>query len=96
MRPASARAAWPPSTARTTRASAEDWAEHNEGMRWWLEDQQRQHDVALAQLADQEVSRIRIDLLPEAEKLRVAVDAAGNPADEDAPADNLAVKSRSR
>ncbi|MEO7035199.1 MAG: protein kinase [Polyangiaceae bacterium] len=77
-------------------SNEQDWTEHNEALQWWLENRQRQHDVAPAQLPGPDVSPIRIDLLPEAEKLRVAVDATGHPADKAALADKPAVKSRNR
>jgi serine/threonine-protein kinase len=79
-----------------------DWAEHNAGMQWWLENQQR--EVALAPGADpmalgrgvRVALRNRIDP-PETEKLRIANDSGANPAEEaeeGALADNPAVKRR--
>jgi serine/threonine-protein kinase len=84
-----------------------DWAEHNAGMQWWLESQQR--GAALARGAApmalgrgmRDASRNRSER-PEAKKLRVASDSGENPAgeaeeaQEDALADNPAVKRRRR
>jgi eukaryotic-like serine/threonine-protein kinase len=84
-----------------------DWAEHHAGTQWWLENQQRKIDLARAAVpmhldrGVRDASRKRINP-PEAEKLRVAGDFNRNPAgeaeeaEEDALADNPAVRRRGR
>ncbi|HKO49477.1 MAG TPA: protein kinase [Polyangiaceae bacterium] len=49
-----------------------DWNEHNQGMQWWLENRQQQHEPTTWK---------RIDAPPEAARLRVASDTSENPAD---------------
>ncbi|MGH7270327.1 MAG: 2TM domain-containing protein, partial [Polyangiaceae bacterium] len=84
-----------------------DWTEHNEGMKWWLENRNRRHEVALAQVADpmagdrvvREASRTGIHPLLLAEKVRVAAGTGGDQADEegeDALADHPAATPRRR
>jgi serine/threonine-protein kinase len=81
-----------------------DWAEHERGMQWWLENQKR--ELALARGADlvtlgrglPDASRSRIEP-PEPEKLRVAGDSGADPAGEageDALTDNPAVERQQR
>jgi eukaryotic-like serine/threonine-protein kinase len=88
-------------------ANADDWAEHNEGMQWWLENRQRRHEVALARAADpggrgrgarREEARRRVEPPPEPEKLRVATDTGRERAAEEeaALADDPEVKRRKR
>ena len=80
-----------------------DWAEHNAGMQWWLESQQRKMVLARGMdpvdLDSGVPDAAQNQIGPrEAEKLRVASDSAGNPAgeaegaEENARADDPAVK----
>jgi serine/threonine protein kinase len=85
-----------------------DWAQHNAGMQWWLDSQQR--EVVLARGADhsmalrggvRDASRNPIEP-PEAEKLRFASDNGGTrageaeEAEDDALADHRPLKRRRR
>jgi serine/threonine-protein kinase len=69
-------------------SNEQDFAEHNQGMNWWLENQKQGREVA---------SRRRSDALPRADKLRIAPRSSGDPAhdeNEDALVDSPAVQRR--
>jgi serine/threonine-protein kinase len=61
-------------------ANADDWAEHNEGMQWWLDRQKQRHEVALARAGEKgarraakdEEPRRRVEAVAAPEKVRVA------------------------
>ena len=68
--------------------NADDWAEHEQGIRWWQENRQRRHEARMARAADPGASgrrgrrveargRIEAETLPEPDKLRVAMDTGG-------------------
>jgi eukaryotic-like serine/threonine-protein kinase len=43
-------------------ASEQDWREHDEGMKWWHERQQRRHDERMAGMAGRRRERKRVDV----------------------------------
>jgi serine/threonine-protein kinase len=65
-------------------ANEDDWAQEKEGMRWWLEQRRRRHEVALARAAEKRsaprlergrAARQRVAARPEPAQARVRVAA---------------------
>ena len=65
-------------------ANEDDWAQEKEGMRWWLEQRRRRHEVALARAAEKRsaprlergrAARQRVEARPEPVQARVRVAA---------------------